>query len=126
MIGEASLFNREQSFSTHGIESSIYHLYEAKRLTEKAPAVGKKTQLYVIEPDRLIRRMRSLTALEKYFEAFSPRPTSIEPNSVLSDLILIERKSFPNQVALQDPEATILDLKSPPPSPESPEGSGEI
>src|SRR5207249_4514755 len=45
-IGEASLFHREQNF-LHPLELTLYHVYEAKRLAEKAPSVGKRTKLFV-------------------------------------------------------------------------------
>lgn len=48
-IGESSLFYREHT-SAHSLDRTIYHVYEAKRLGEKAPGVGKKTIMGIARP----------------------------------------------------------------------------
>ncbi len=51
-IAEASLYHRDQSFFTK-LDRSIYQVYEAKRLAEKAPSVGRMTVLYAVAPGEM-------------------------------------------------------------------------
>src|SRR5207302_1582890 len=77
-IGEASLFHREQNF-LHPLELTLYHVYEAKRLAEQAPSVGKRTKLFVARSGgRMdIASEAGLTLLDDYFRSFSPRSVDI-------------------------------------------------
>lgn len=47
---EQSLHRREQS-ELSLLTDTLYHVYEAKRMAELAPSIGKHTSLAVIEPD---------------------------------------------------------------------------
>jgi hypothetical protein len=50
-IGESALYFRGQTFLTN-FETTVYSVFEAKRLAENAPGVGKKTILMVLRRDR--------------------------------------------------------------------------
>src|SRR5262249_12921976 len=49
--GESALRWREQS-STQNLETTIYNVWEAKRLSENVPGVGKKTILLIMRPNQ--------------------------------------------------------------------------
>jgi hypothetical protein len=80
---EQSLHRREQSEST-GLTTTLYNVYEAKKLGENAPTVGGKTFLTVITPtsDEKLRfgvkvvNSKGLRALNKYYKEFGLRPVS--------------------------------------------------
>jgi hypothetical protein len=74
-VAEASLFHREQSFF-RGKNHSLYFVYEAKKLSERAPGVGKKTRLYVVRPDNSFEETlpEGFQILESHFSKFAPRP----------------------------------------------------
>ena len=89
-IGEASLFQRSQSFST-SLDKSIYQVYEAKRLAEKAPSVGKNTMLFVVSPGEIqAMYAEGFQILEEYFQQFSPRPVAIGGNASAA-LVLVQK-----------------------------------
>jgi hypothetical protein len=119
-IAEAALFNREQTF-TRGKNQSLYCVYEAKKLAEKAPGVGKKTNLYIVHPDRSVDAVLppGFQVLDAHFERFAPRllGTPLMPASVF--------QHYPAGVEKQDPPSTTADQPPPQPSPESPGGSDE-
>jgi hypothetical protein len=78
-IGESSLYYREQSMA-HPINRTLYQVYEAKRLGEKAPGVGKKTTLLLVRPPlegetQIEAIMQTgLDFLEEQFKKHGPQP----------------------------------------------------
>jgi len=81
---EQSLHRREQD-SYVQLAQTLYHVYEAKRMGEQSPRVGKRTTLAVMGPRidekdltdyRLgIVRMEGMQLLENYYRQYGPKPT---------------------------------------------------
>jgi hypothetical protein len=119
-IAEAALFNREQSFMT-GRNRSLYCVYEAKKLAEKAPGVGKKTRLYIVHPDQSMESLESpgFQVLDAHFERFAPRlmGTPLMPDDAF--------KYYPPVAEKQHPQSTKDDQTPQLPSPELPGESNE-
>jgi len=93
-IGESSLFHREHNHH-YGLDQSIYHVYEAKRLAEKAPSVGKKTMLFVVGPggDMQTLRPSGFKILDEYFQRLSPRPVAVKED-ISSSLYSVQRQRY--------------------------------
>jgi ATP-dependent protease HslVU (ClpYQ) peptidase subunit len=74
-LAEAALYHRDQSFM-NGINRTIYCVYEAKRLAEKAPGVGRRTQMFVFRPDGSMAIIpdQGLRLLDTWFTRFGPQP----------------------------------------------------
>jgi len=73
-IGESSLYFRSQSPITD-FETTVYQVYEAKRLAENAPGVGKKTILLALRPGAPVGVLSAIGFQEigKLLEQFAPR-----------------------------------------------------
>jgi 20S proteasome alpha/beta subunit len=76
-----SLYQREHEPSEVSLMQAIYHVYEAKRLGQVSPGVGKSTSIEVLEPSG---KLWSLTDwgyewCEKMFKQLGPKP--IRPSS---------------------------------------------
>jgi hypothetical protein len=75
LLAESSLYHREQTF-LYDLNTTLYNVYEAKRLAEKESNVGKKTCIYIVRPG--LPTVQSLTPegfknLEKCFAKFGPQ-----------------------------------------------------
>ena len=70
-LAEASLFQRSQNFHQDAA-STIYQIYEAKKLSEKADGVGQKTRIIVVHSDDTIQQVKDdgIQILEGYFQRF--------------------------------------------------------
>jgi len=118
LIAEASLFHRQQSFM-NGRDRTLYCVFEAKRLAEKAPGVGKVTQIFVVRPDHTLEMVQGegFNVLEKYLTELSPKEVQyIEPIPMTTQVMPVMTPYL---------ESTRRDPTIPPPLPESPEGSDE-
>jgi len=116
-IGESSLYYREQSMA-HPINRTIYQVYEAKRLGEKAPGVGKKTNLLLVRPPldgqtQIEAILHSgLNFLEECFKKHGPQPIgAYEMDAIPS----VSRLTIPSQLIREWPKR---DRKSQQPSQE--------
>jgi hypothetical protein len=79
-IGESSLYCREHT-TVNGLDRTLYNVYEAKRLSEKAPGVGRKTSLSILRPPAgdgvlpwEIIRQGGIDLLESQFQRYGPQP----------------------------------------------------
>jgi hypothetical protein len=74
-LAEAALYHRDQSFM-NGVNRTMYCVYEAKRLAEKAPGVGRKTQMFILRPDEsmVIIPDEGIRLLDTWFTRFGPQP----------------------------------------------------
>lgn len=98
------------------LDEALYVAYEAKRIAEAGPPIGKKiTMLAFIEPygqsdPRLTQiTFEDMHFLAEAFETFGPRPVTLDwhlPGRITG------------AVARSTPQSTTHDPKSPPPSPE--------
>lgn len=119
-LAEWSLFHRNQSFLNSRV-ATVYNVYEAKRLAEKDPHVGRGTQLSIARPNAHLESIseNGLKSLEKYFCRFGPRRVKLSelpPDSfypITSPSVQANLESSPADWLLQ------------PPSPESHEETGE-
>jgi 20S proteasome alpha/beta subunit len=94
------------------LDEVLYALYEAKRIAETGPPVGKKmTMLAFIEPDGKLGQVtfKDMPLLAEAFDQFGPKP--ISPDWRLPGRIT-------GAVARSNPESTTHDSQSPPPSQE--------
>jgi hypothetical protein len=107
-VAESSLYHREQSFMRNR-DLSVYCVYEAKRLSQKAPGVGKMTQLFVIRLDQSLEMIseEGLNILERHFAEFAPRPIHIP--AIPAQVFKVH--SMPGQK--EDPESTTPDPSTP-------------
>jgi len=76
-LGEASLFQRSQN-SNDPFNKTIYQVYEAKRLAERAEGVGEKTQLIVVwhNGKRQLVNDSGIMLLISNFVKISPQPVN--------------------------------------------------
>jgi 20S proteasome alpha/beta subunit len=76
-VASAALFQREHT-SSADLMTTLYHLYEAKRLGEVSPGVGTQTSLDVLFSDGTVREVTEecFKYLEKLYRRFGPRPVS--------------------------------------------------
>jgi hypothetical protein len=85
-IGESSLYHREHT-TVNSLDRTLYNVYEAKRLGEKAPGVGRKTILSILRPPAddgvlpwEIIRQGGIDLLESQFQRYGPQPVKdLEP-----------------------------------------------
>ena len=80
-LGEASLFYREHHMLC-SLETTLYHVYEAKRMAEKAPYVGKATMLFLLRPGGKLEMVadRYTKQLDGCLSKFSPSAISGLPD----------------------------------------------
>jgi hypothetical protein len=90
---EPALHARKQAANAT-LHQAVYNVYEAKRMGENSPYVGKNTSLFVISgPEPITVRSWSDTGkvcIEALFDAFGPKPMSTPPklpSNFLSDPI---------------------------------------
>jgi hypothetical protein len=73
-LAEAALYHRDQNF-TSGANRTMYCVYEAKRLAERAPGVGRKTQMFIVRPDSTRGiEMQGFDVLDDWFKQYGPQP----------------------------------------------------
>lgn len=90
-FANASLVHREHH-SERDLDSTVYHVYEAKKLGEVNPDVGADTYVDILRPGRsgrvLVQTMTEagLKFLDTQFKKFGPQPTK--------DKIKVNRKFF--------------------------------
>jgi hypothetical protein len=84
---EPALHARAQSFNTP-LPMALYNIYEAKKISEASPFVGKRTILFVVYADENERcvRLEVLTdfgerQLEELYKEYGPKPISSWPNA---------------------------------------------
>jgi hypothetical protein len=105
VIAKSTLYQREQT-AFHGIEGTLYHLYEASRLASKtAPGVGVIREFLVVDPPadeevhvRLWRTTeKCMEGMEKIFQDVGPKPLIVIAKLGSDDLHFIEplRKAGP-------------------------------
>jgi hypothetical protein len=86
-VAESSLLHRSQNMQ-NSIDLTIYQVYEAKRLAEKAPGVGKTTKLAVFRPARWVQFVlkAGFDELEEQFEKFGPHRITLRdlPEGILT------------------------------------------
>lgn len=84
-LAEASLMHRQQTIH-HSVPVTIYHCYEAKRMSERAEGVGEKTRIVVVYRDSECSgeemKTAGLIALAESFTKYSPQ---IVPNNLPMD-----------------------------------------
>jgi hypothetical protein len=86
-LGEASLFQRSQNLSD-GLYKTIYQVYEAKRLAERAEGVGEKTQLMVVWHNGRMQAINDtgIMILKSAFVKLSPQP--------VKDTLILPKEAF--------------------------------
>ena len=79
-IAEAALFHRNQN-SLDSFETTVYQVYEAKCLSEKAPGVGRRVIMFVLRPGQrpLVLTEGGTKFLDKQVKRFSPRKLNLPP-----------------------------------------------
>jgi hypothetical protein len=77
-VAESSLLHRSQNMH-NSIDLTVYQVYEAKRLAEKSPGVGKVTKLAVFFPGRKFQYVlqAGFKKLEEQFENFGPQTVTL-------------------------------------------------
>jgi hypothetical protein len=80
-IAHGALFQRKFRWGLD-IEEAMYYVYEAKRLSEVAPGVGRSTHLRIVEPDGVLPlSQQELLALENQYQRFGLQPFRRATNS---------------------------------------------
>lgn len=82
VIAESSLYNREHA-SHNPIDETLYAVYEAKRLGEKAPGVGRKTMMSVMQwpkggAELTVISIVSPEKLDRHFMRLSPQKITFD------------------------------------------------
>lgn len=74
-LAEASLMHRSQSIH-HSIPATIYQCYEAKRMSEKAEAVGVKSRIIIVYGNNQAMELQGpgFEILDSHFARLSPQP----------------------------------------------------
>lgn len=121
-IGESALYYRQQMIFNI-LNQTIYNVYEAKRLGENAPGVGRQTEMTILRaisdgsPQVEVVTRFGIEFLQKQFSKYGPQSTEgLEP------LPQEYRVMVPTEVL---PRWKRRDQSIPPPSRELPEGSNE-
>lgn len=73
-VAQSALLRRQHT-GLYFLDHTIYHVYEAKRLAEMVPSVGKETVITVIDSDSECYFLTSeyLERLEKWFDEYGPQ-----------------------------------------------------
>ncbi len=128
-IAESTLFQRKQH-DLASLQNTIYCVYEAKKLGEIAPGVGKTTTMMILRRDEKSHTLvhddvldSDLKYLDAQFKKFGPRPLrsiKLPPNYAAWEKERGITQSAPLGLGL-----TIDDPLPLPPSPELPGGTDE-
>ena len=123
VIAEPLLFYRGHHWS-QPITRVLYSVYEAKRMSEITPGVGKSTHIGVFGSGRLVRwaTARGMEKLEEAFMRFGPQYIPFDPKEAPNDYLSTDTRGI---VGPLDPPSPTTDQSGQPPLPESPGGTGE-
>jgi 20S proteasome alpha/beta subunit len=73
-IGRSMLYFRRQN-RTEGLDKTIYHLYEAKKMGENSPGVGSRTLMFRLTPQAGLQIIPETDKLKGWFAKLGPQPT---------------------------------------------------
>lgn len=78
LLGEAALSNREQHMQ-YGQNRTLYNVFEAKTLAQRAEGVGERTNMFIVRPQEHVTQVMpdGIKTLREYFQIFGPQAVHV-------------------------------------------------
>jgi hypothetical protein len=78
LLGEAALSNREQHM-LYGLNRTLYNVFEAKTLAQRAEGVGERTNMFIVRPEEHVTQVMpgGIALLREYFQIFGPQAVQV-------------------------------------------------